>query len=142
MEVSSADAPIRWAYTWGHLEARVQTLREYVRSLTTPSDPQLASDFEKLHRFAAKLYDDICQTHNTQPSALTADQLRDLRHNLRAQAGRVVSVCDILTEDEAESISEETLNELKTIRTVAHRVIELIGTAFRADEPNGDCTAL
>ena len=132
MDVPNAD-PLRWAYTWGQLEARAQTLREYVRSLPSPADPQVAADFEKLTRFATKLYDDVCLTHDTPPGALTGEQLRDLRHNLRAQAGRVVSVCDIISEDEPELLPAATLNEVKTIRTVAHRVIEQIGTAFRTD---------
>lgn len=125
---------VRLAYARGQLEAPVLALREYAR-LLQPREVRsaLSADFTKLARMAEELYDLVRHTLDNSHAADDAESLRTLRHNLRGQAGRIVTLCDLLTDDEGDGMPLETVGELRTIRRVAQRVIEQISALVAFD---------
>jgi class 3 adenylate cyclase len=133
MDVPHPDEAIRWAYTWGQLEARVLSLREHVAGLCPPPGTPLGANFCKLTEFADALYKGVCDARHAPPPTVPPAALRTLRHNLRGHAARVVSGCDELAEDFADRLPPATLAEVRTTRTLAHGVIGQIDSAFRTD---------
>ena len=127
---------VHLAYVRGQLEAPVHALREYARMLRAP-DPAspLAADFARLDRMAGELDSHVRHTLDNPSLAADPESMRVLRHDLRGQAGRIVTLCELLVEDEAENLTPETLDDLKTIQQVARRVIEQVGSlvTFHAD---------
>src|SRR3954470_15203817 len=97
---------VRLAYARGQLEAPVQALREYARMLRAP-DPAspLAADFAKLDRMAGELYSHVRHTLDNPAIPADPETMRVLRHDLRGQAGRIVTLCELLIEDEAENLT-------------------------------------
>jgi class 3 adenylate cyclase len=136
---------VRIAYARGQLEAPVLALREYARMLRPPAPGSpFAADFERLERMAGELYDLVRHTLDNSTAASDAEALRQLRHDLRGQAGRIVTLCDILSEDESDGLEPDTVGEIRTIRQVAHRVIEQINSlvAFDPEKAAADAPEL
>lgn len=130
---ANRDAAVRLAYARGELEAPAQALREYARMLRPPHpDSPFAADFAKLAELADGLSAQVRRTLDS-PADPDPEALRVLRHDLRGQAGRIVTLCDLLAEDEADALPPETVAEIKNIRQVAHRVIEQINTLISFD---------
>src|SRR5262249_22128876 len=122
---------VQQAYARGQLEAPVSALREYARMLARP-DPNspLAEDFAKLTRFAEELYSQVHAALDSRGTSLDPAAVRRSRHDLRGQAGRIVTLCDILIEDEPDAVPPALLDELRTIRDVGRRVIEQINAVI------------
>ncbi len=117
-------------------------LREYARMLRAPHpDSPLAKDFGRLDRMAQELSDRVRHTLDNPGLAPDPEAMRVLRHDLRGEAGRIVTLCDLLAEDEVDNLPPETVNEIKSIQQVARRVIEQIDTFVTFNPETAGSTA-
>lgn len=128
-------------------EAPLLLLREYSAGLRAPAHGvRIAGDLAALDRLARELDDRVRTAFASgaldgPPECRPPGHFKTLRHDFKNAAGRIVTLCELLTEDETDALTPDLAADLQTIRGTARRVIGMIDELGR-DAPAATADAI